>query len=332
MVCTGRKIRILVTQLEIVEMDERISLSDAMGLKPWRTRWQQAKVALKGQDDVPASQFGLSSLRLLQPQIGARLWRGKPFIPRQVILTNLFNHQQTPIAEGWSVRRTQVEDFRGRKLTYDSHNGTDLSIPLGCHVFAAAEGIVVQVVSEFNRGGLKVFIDHGAGLMTSYAHLARSLVEPGDIVQRNTVIGISGYSGLDGFVTFPFGVPHVHFNTWLNGEPVDPFPRKDEVSLWRGGEPKPADGRADSFTASVYDAGAVDEAIEACTTESTRNRLRGERSLARRAALTLIEMNYYPTRFSHRPCLYAQRFERLERLSLPFSSRHFDKTVFLDEL
>lgn len=313
-------------------MDVRISLAEAMGLHPIRQRIQQARIALRGEQDVPPSRFDLSSLRLLNPKMGIPLWRGKAFIPGKVILTNLFNHRQTPTSEGWSVRRTHVEDFRGGTLTYDSHNGTDLSIPVGCHVYAAAEGVVVHIVSEFNRGGLKVFIDHGEGLMTCYAHLGRALVSVGDFVNRRTRIGISGYSGLDGFATFPFGVPHVHFNTWLNGEPVDPFARSGEVSLWKGGMPRPADDKQDDFSPSEYESDHVRLAISGCMTPEVRKSLSQEKELDRAAVLTLIGMNYYPTRFTERPCLYTKRFPRRERLTLPFSPDRFHGTVFADEL
>ena len=83
-------------------------------------------------------------------------------------------------------------DFRGRDLTYDSHNGTDFAVPVGTKVLAAAGGEVVRIVSEFNRGGLKIFIDHGGGLMTTSAHLARPLVKVGQIVARGEAIALSG--------------------------------------------------------------------------------------------------------------------------------------------
>jgi murein DD-endopeptidase len=317
---------------------EKLPLADVLGLRPARTRLRQALVALRGEDDVPPSRYGLSSLRLLRPRVARPLWRGRYYIERQVIVTNLFNHRQTPVEQGWSVKRTQVEDFRGRTLTYDSHNGTDLSIPVGSTVLTAAPGEVVRVASEFNRGGLKVFIDHGRGLMTCTAHLARSLVAEGDHLERGQPIAISGYSGLDGFVTFPFGgVPHIHFNTWLNGEPVDPFPHRDQASLWRAGAlPKPPELVPDPapapFSPSVYDEDAVARAIAGCKTPSTRARLSAIDSLARRAAHTVAEMNYYPTRFAERVGVYEQAHARAPLLDLPFSTERFDGVLFVDEL
>ena len=171
--------------------------------------------------------IGLSGIHQLHPIIAPFLWRGKPYLERTVLVSNCFNRTQTPVEEGWSVLRTQAEDFRGRQLSYDSHNGVDFAIPLGTTVVAPAPGVVARVISEFNRGGLKIFIDHGEGLMTTCAHLAFAKVQEGDVVYRGQTIGISGYSGIDALLTFPIGIPHVHFNTWLNGEPIDPFARDE---------------------------------------------------------------------------------------------------------
>lgn len=304
-----------------------------MGLHPWRERCKQALIALKGTEDVPPTRWDLSALKQLYPRMSPKLWMGKPHLPRTIIITNLFNRTQTPTHEGWSTRKTQLSDFRGRELTYDSHNGTDFAIPIGTVVVAPASGVVVRVVSEFNRGGLKIFMDHGAGLMTNCAHLARALVHEGQEVQRGEPIAISGYSGVDALVTFPFGVPHVHFNTWLNGEPVDPFARAGEVSLWRGGTPM-ADEQDETVMVqpSDYDEAKVDAIIASCKTPSVRAALAGIPNLAQRAAHTLIAKNYYPTRFDLHQSPYEKHFERKEVFQAPFQKNDFDEVVFLDEI
>ena len=304
-----------------------------MGLTPPRERFRQALIAIRGEEDVPATRFGLSSLAQLRPRIATTLWRGRFYRDRTALITNLFNHRQPPIELGWSVRRTDVEDYRGRDLTYDSHNGTDFAVPVGSLVTTAAAGQVVRIAAEFNRGGLKICIDHGRGLMTCYAHLARSLVEEGDVLERGQPIALSGYSGLDALVTFPFGAPHVHFNVWLNAEPIDPFPHRGEHSLWRGGErPSVATGEPEHFEPSAYSESRVDEAIAACITESSRVRLRAIEQLPFRAAATLAELNYYPTRFPVRVSPYAAEYAREPRLDLPLSARDFAGVEFVDEL
>jgi murein DD-endopeptidase MepM/ murein hydrolase activator NlpD len=309
------------------------SLVEALGLHPPAERFRQAMVALRGAEDVPPSRADLSSLRLLSPRLALPLWAGRFVVPRRAIVTNLFNHTQTPVEHGWSVRRTQVRDFRGRALTYDSHNGTDFAIPRGTYVVAPAAGRVVRIANEFNRGGLKVMIDHGEGLSTCTAHLARAVVAEGDTLRRGQPYGVSGYSGLDALVSFPFGIPHIHFNVWLDGEPVDPFGEAPDRCLWVDGEPTPATGNAtDRFTPTRYDAQAVDEVIAGCKTASVREHLRAKSPLETRATHLIWERNYYPTRFPVWRSPTIERHAPRPRLTLPFRDEDFDGAVFADAL
>ena len=310
------------------------SLTESLGLHPLPERLRQAKVALAGAEDLPKSRFDLSSLSLLAPRLALPLWRGRFKYPRRVILTNLFNHTQTPIEDGWSVRRTQTEDFRGRKLTYDSHNGTDLSIPRGTTVVAPAAGYVARIFAEFNRGGLKLMLVHGDGLTTCSAHLARVLVREGDRVRLGQPVAISGYSGLDGAATFPWGIPHVHFNVWLDGVPVDPFPVAGEQSLWVGGHPTPApSASADApYAPPAFDLAALDRAVASCRTAEVQARLLAIEDIAQRGLHLISERNYYPTRFEDRDGIYAERHPRRPRLHLPFSEADVDGADFSDEL
>lgn len=309
--------------------------SDAMGLSPYKKSIKQAWTALLGEKDIPRSRFGLSSLKLLYPKMGIKLWRGKYFFPKTAIITNLFNHTQTPIEQGWSVEKTQVKDFRGKTLTYNSHNGTDFAIPVGTTVLTAAPGKVVSIRSEFNRGGRKVFIDHGYGLMTTYAHLAKVLVKVGQEVVRGQPIALSGYSGIDGFLTFPFGVPHVHFNVWLNNTPIDPFGFEGNPSLWLGGNmPKPPNSSVPHrpFVPSEFNPEQVQRVIQGIKTEHVKASLLGITDAYYQAAETVVEMCYYPTRFTELLNLYSVTHPRTPMLDLPFSIDEIEKVVFLDEI
>jgi hypothetical protein len=320
-------------KLSNLESSKLKLLGDVMGLRPLTLRLKQAMITIRGEEDVPKSIWGWSSLKQLYPGISPKLWRGQEFIRGKIILSNLFNHTPTPIEKGWSVRKTQITDFRGRGLTYDSHNGTDFAIPVGTPVHTAAPGEVVAVMSEFNRGGLKVFIDHGCGLMTTYAHLAKALVKVGDRVHRGQAIAISGYSGIDGAVTYPFGIPHVHFNVWLNNEPVDPFPLDGRRSLWRAGAmPEFTKDASTEFAPSDFHEESVQEAIRSCKTASVRTWLSSIACKRQQAFQTIIHKNYYPTRFTKRLNLYAQHHDRQPLLDLPFSSEDFDGIVFLDDI
>jgi murein DD-endopeptidase len=308
---------------------------ETIGLYPFKLRMKQARIAIKGEEDVPPARYDTSSLKQLRPLIGIPLWLGKQRVKNKVIITNCFNHTQTPIEKGWSVRVTQTRDFRGKNLTYDSHNGTDFSVPIGTELLAAAPGKVIRVLSEFNRGGLKVYIDHGEGLITCWAHLARAKVKEGDLVERGQVIAITGYSGLDSLITFPFGTPHTHFNVWLNGEPVDPFAHDGKPPLWRAGEmPTPYKGETleETFTPSNFIDEKVKGVLSACLTQSTREKLERYENIYERASHTICEMNYYPTRFPVKENMYDKVYERKPVLDLPFHANEFDGIVFADEL
>jgi murein DD-endopeptidase len=275
----------------------RLSVSETFGLAPLPVRAREAWLALRGDARVPATRFGLSSLGILHPALSLRTWLGARRADRRVPISCLFNHTPTPLDAGWSLRRTQVRDFRGGDLTYDSHNGTDFAVPVGTVVVAPAPGVIQRISSEFNRGGLKVFLDHGDGLVTTCNHLGRALVRVGQVVARGEPIALSGYSGIDALVVFPWSVPHVHFNVWLDGTYVDPFAAAGETALWlHGNEPRPAPpALVEPAPVPDLDPGAMD---------------------------ALFVHNYYPTRAGARPAFYHRAHAREPRLTLPF--RHGD--------
>lgn len=309
-----------------------LGLLEMFGLSPPARRVREVAMMLRGDELTPKTRFGVSSLRILRPKLALQTWFGVRRPDRRVPMYNLFNHTQTPVEEGWSVRVTQVRDFRGGQQTYDSHNGTDFAVPVGIEVVAAAPGVVMRVSNEFHRGGIKVVIDHGRGLITTSNHLGRALVGEGDIVGRGDPVALTGASGVDLVAAFPWNVPHVHYNVWLDGEPVDPFARPGDASIWlQHNDPRPpivADDERDlaeteESLESQWDPDAVDEAIGGCLDADLQRRLGAITSLEKRAVDTMFHLNYFPTRFSVRPMLYASKHEREPRLSLPFSADDF---------
>ena len=314
-------------------MTSRITVSEALGLAPLSVRAREAWLAVRGDQSVPPTRFGLSSLGIFHPALSLKTWLGYRRPDRRIPISNLYNRTPTPIELGWSVRKTQVRDFRGQRLSYDSHNGTDFAVPVGTSVVAAAPGRVLRISSEYNRGGLKIFVDHGRGLVTTYNHLARALVQVGEVVQRGDRIALSGYSGIDALVAFPWSVPHVHFNVWLDGANVDPFAEPGEDSLWLGGnEPRPDEQRPGARPARFTDwnVAAVDAAIADCQDATIRGELEREPDLACRAMNVLFQRNYFPTRFVHKPPIYDERHARSPWLDLPFASDEFVGIVFPD--
>ena len=106
------------------------------------------------------------------------------------------------------------------------HAGADIAGPRGAPIYAVADGTVTTAACTSRYcdrdGGLDVpgygnlvAIDHGAGLVTSYAHMSGYTVTAGQTVTAGTLIGYQGSTGNSTGV-------HLHFETHLNGAPVDP--------------------------------------------------------------------------------------------------------------
>jgi murein DD-endopeptidase MepM/ murein hydrolase activator NlpD len=89
-----------------------------------------------------------------------------------------------------------------------NHNGIDILAPEGTDIHAAATGTVVFAGQAGNYGNV-VYIDHGNGIQTRYAHLSDTNVNAGDQVGAGDVIGSSGTTG--NAQGLPTDEQHVHF-------------------------------------------------------------------------------------------------------------------------
>lgn len=101
--------------------------------------------------------------------------------------------------------------FKDRRM----HSGIDISCPSGAPVAAAEAGSVIWAGTRSGYG-LTVIIDHGGALATLYAHLSSVNAGSGASVRRGQTVGAVGCSG---YCTGP----HLHFETRVNGDPVDPM-------------------------------------------------------------------------------------------------------------
>jgi murein DD-endopeptidase MepM/ murein hydrolase activator NlpD len=95
------------------------------------------------------------------------------------------------------------------------HFGIDIAAPTGQAVIASEAGEVIFVGVKSGYG-LTVLIDHGNALATLYAHLSSTSVTTGSRIGRGTRVGGIGCTG---YCTGP----HVHYETRIKGDPVDPM-------------------------------------------------------------------------------------------------------------
>lgn len=95
------------------------------------------------------------------------------------------------------------------------HNGLDIAAPEGTDIRLTADGTVIEA-GEFFFSGNMVYVDHGQGLISLYAHLSRIDVKPGDVLRRGDILGAVGQTGR---VTGA----HLHFAVMANGILVDPL-------------------------------------------------------------------------------------------------------------
>lgn len=94
------------------------------------------------------------------------------------------------------------------------HLGTDYAANRGTEVWATAKGRV-SLAGRNGGYGKMVEIDHANGYSTRYAHLSRISVRPGQLVNKQDLIGRVGSTGRA-------TGPHLHYELLRNGRQFNP--------------------------------------------------------------------------------------------------------------
>lgn len=98
----------------------------------------------------------------------------------------------------------------------EQHYAVDIAVPKNTPVKAAADGRVV-LASWTSDSGFVIVVDHGNQLLSVYKHNSSLTKTQGELVKAREVIAISGSSG-----ELSTG-PHLHFELWNDGNPIDPL-------------------------------------------------------------------------------------------------------------
>lgn len=238
---------------------------------------------------------GKSSAGLIRPDLSLPAYAR--LVPRNGIapIFNLFDRVGGGFGFRQAVTRDHCRDYRGGRLSYDEHDGTDFVCPVGTPLVAAAPGVVVATRDSWLRGGLTVCVDHGEGVVTQYTHCSSLVVELGQPVARGEVVALSGSAGIDMTQFFPWVPPHVHFMVWVRGWPVDPYLAEGEnprPGTWlHGNEPRTASTSLDGDPAPLelreirVHEDAIERAISLCKDARIRDELQRAPSGPARVAI-----------------------------------------------
>ena len=95
------------------------------------------------------------------------------------------------------------------------HKGMDFTAPKGTPIYASGNGKIHRAQRSKTFGKV-VYIDHGFGYKTIYAHMSKMVVKRGQEVKRGDLIGYVGSTGLS-------VAPHLHYEVHKNDVALNPI-------------------------------------------------------------------------------------------------------------
>ncbi|MGG8496643.1 M23 family metallopeptidase [Tenacibaculum sp. TC6] len=119
------------------------------------------------------------------------------------------NEDLTRMASGYGMRLHPI------LKSWRMHNGMDFTAPTGTPIFASGNGKVIKATRSATFGNV-VYIEHGYGYKTIYAHMSKIVAKKGQKVNRGDLIGYVGNTGRS-------AAPHLHYEVHKNDRPVNPI-------------------------------------------------------------------------------------------------------------
>jgi len=168
-------------------------------------RYPEQRIRLKDQRKVTPN--AEDEARIAREQaLMAPAWKAWP----EGLVPSLRFQQPTPggLTSSFGLRRI----FNGEPRA--PHAGLDIKAPAGQAVRAPAAGVVV-LTGDFFFSGNAVFLAHGEGVVSLFAHLSRVTVKQGQVVKAGDLLGEVGMTGRA-------TGPHLHWSLSLNNARVDP--------------------------------------------------------------------------------------------------------------
>ena len=95
------------------------------------------------------------------------------------------------------------------------HKGMDFTAPKGTPIYASGDGKIFRAQRSKTFGKV-VYIDHGFGYKTIYAHMSKMVVKRGEPIKRGDLIGYVGNTGLS-------VAAHLHYEVHKNDRALNPI-------------------------------------------------------------------------------------------------------------
>jgi len=97
----------------------------------------------------------------------------------------------------------------------NGHMGIDFGVASGSPVYASAGGLII--FAEYTvESGYQIMIQHDNNYLTIYKHCSSLIKKIRERITQGELIALSGNTGKN------TTGPHLHFEIWQNGKPIDP--------------------------------------------------------------------------------------------------------------
>jgi murein DD-endopeptidase MepM/ murein hydrolase activator NlpD len=113
--------------------------------------------------------------------------------------------------DGFITQKVKVKNI----YKDQNHYGIDIAVKEGEPIYAVASGFVVFSGWTYNFGNY-IVLYHGDDYFSIYGHNKINYIDTREFVNRGDIIGEAGGTGIS-------SGPHLHFEIWKNGEPINPF-------------------------------------------------------------------------------------------------------------
>ena len=196
-------LRAIATQLNVGSLDANDRFDIVIEHRRAATGETEAGKLLYAGLDRP----GGKKLQLMQWELGGRnQWFEASGVGRQS--GSLQRPVPGSVSSSFGMRRHPILGYSRM------HKGMDFRAGYGTPILAATNGQVARA-GWAGGYGKQVRINHPGGLTSTYSHMSRISAQPGQHVRQGQVIGYVGSTGLS-------TGPHLHYELYRNGAPINP--------------------------------------------------------------------------------------------------------------